>query len=652
MSFLESFSEDTQDQLKKSMLKCSLLFSANRSMGISQQRKEFFLKTVFSIIVSEDKVWTEETIFQTLERSFMKKLGVTEVHEAIKKLLSSQWIKREGEDGFIPHEKISKRMKKEIETVENRTHLLIQQITKTVQIQSQVFLDKKQQSIIEDNIKDALNLYFRLYGIEYVFSEIERNEEDKHSIEVEDLIRTTKKGLSKELGDILVNVLAEIIENPTQEQAEVLMLWVKAYIGTQVMRLDPQLSQLQTAKLEGKIFVLDTDFLLYSLTNECRQSFAYKELLKALRKAKCKLIIPHEVITEVVKHAQYAEGNYRRFKTTLHAVDRAIIEEKATNIFVKDFCLHSLKKGYGYTLKQYLRNYLDEMEPVKFIEDLIYDELHIKVEVYEDFQIDNMYSPYHDNLKKLIYNVAKGTEKDLGRDEDEAHAIADTDARLYLSVLSLNKDVARTQHTNEMLQANSYLVTNSTRSIKCAKELNIYQNFVTRPALLINLFSEIGDFEGKQKNFANLFDNPFLAYIVDENWSTIKKLAESGVDLKGKKITRLNRDLDEVMHRYLTNDADQENIQTQINYEEVYLSDPEKYIAYANELNNLGYKLIPSAQGLIDKYNQKEEELAAATQELVEVKEKYNKKEYRHKTYLRKTMGLNLAGQRKKHKRK
>ena len=54
MSFLESFSEDTQDQLKKSMLKCSLLFSANRSMGISQQRKEFFLKTVFSIIVSEE----------------------------------------------------------------------------------------------------------------------------------------------------------------------------------------------------------------------------------------------------------------------------------------------------------------------------------------------------------------------------------------------------------------------------------------------------------------------------------------------------------------------------------------------------------------------------------------------------------------------
>ena len=156
----------------------------------------------------------------------------------------------------------------------------------------------------------------------------------------------------------------------------------------------------------------------------------------------------------------------------------------------------------------------------------------------------------------------------------------------------------------------------------------------------------------RKKNFANLFDNPFLAYIVDENWSTIKKLAESGVDLKGKKITRLNRDLDEVMHRYLTNDADQENIQTQINYEEVYLSDPEKYIAYANELNNLGYKLIPSAQGLIDKYNQKEEELAAATQELVEAKEKYNKKEYRHKTYLRKTMGLNLAGQRKKHKRK
>lgn len=652
LSFLESFSEDTQDQLKKSMFKCSLLFSTNRSMGISQQRKEFFLKTVFSIILSEDKVWTEEGISKTIEQAFLKKIGTTEVHEAIKKLLSSQWIKREGENGFIPHEKISKRMKKEIENVEDKTRSLIDQITKKVQIQFQHFLDKKQKRTIEDNVKSTLNLYFRLYGIEYVFSEIEGNEEDKHSIEVEDLINMAQKGLNKELGDIMVNVLAEIIQNPTQEQAEVLMLWVKAFIGTQVMRLDPQLSQLQTAKLEGKIFVLDTDFLLYSLTTQCRQSCAYKDLLKVLRKAKCKLIIPHEVIIEVVKHAQFAEGNYKRFKTTLHAVDRNIIEEKATNIFVKDYCLHSLQNGYNYTLKQYLHNYLEEANPVKYIEDLIFDELRIKVESDEELYIDNTYSPYCDNLTKLIYDVAKGTEKDLGRDEDEAQAIADTDAKLYLSVLSFNKDVARTQLTNEMLQAKSYLVTNSTRSVKCAKELNIYQSFVTRPALLINLFAEIGDFEEKQRNFANLFDNPFLAYIVNQNWKTIKKLAESGVELKGKNITRLSHDLDEVIHRYLTNNADQENIQTSINFEEVYLSDPEKFIAYANELNKLGYKMVPSAQRLIDKYNQKEEELAVATQKLAEVKDKYNKKEYRHKTYLQNAIRVNLARLKKKHRRR
>ena len=56
----------------------------------------------------------------------------------------------------------------------------------------------------------------------------------------------------------------------------------------------------------------------------------------------------------------------------------------------------------------------------------------------------------------------------------------------------------------------------------------------------------IGEFDDKGKMGLELFDNPFLTYIMRQNWQTVKRLADFGVDLHGKCITRLEYDLEEV----------------------------------------------------------------------------------------------------------
>lgn len=66
------------------------------------------------------------------------------------------------------------------------------------------------------------------------------------------------------------------------------------------------------------------------------------------------MIIPEEVAMEVVKHAQCADSNYRRFKRLLKSVDRDIIEAKANNVFVKDYCLHDIEVKHHQTLSQYM----------------------------------------------------------------------------------------------------------------------------------------------------------------------------------------------------------------------------------------------------------------------------------------------------------
>ena len=52
-SFIERFSEDTQDMLTKSMLECSMLFSLNRNPSLNIGRKDMLLQTIFAIICSE-----------------------------------------------------------------------------------------------------------------------------------------------------------------------------------------------------------------------------------------------------------------------------------------------------------------------------------------------------------------------------------------------------------------------------------------------------------------------------------------------------------------------------------------------------------------------------------------------------------------------
>ena len=158
-----------------------------------------------------------------------------------------------------------------------------------------------------------------------------------------------------------------------------MILWVKIYIGTQVMRLDPQLSELEAQNLKNKKFVLDTDFLLYCLVSHPKQSKSYQWLLRVLRKVGCQLIIPEDVVIEVLKHAQCAERNYRHFAKMLNAVKREAIELKANNVFVKDYCLYDLETKHHQTIKQYMNNnFLSDDEPLDFMKQVIHDQLRIE----------------------------------------------------------------------------------------------------------------------------------------------------------------------------------------------------------------------------------------------------------------------------------
>ena len=633
-SFIDSFSEDTQDKLTKAMLECSMLFSLNRNPILSEGRKDMFLQSVFAITCSDTREWTVKDVHDVFHERFSKEYDLEIIRKALQKLTKEGFLIPKG-NGMVPHEKIAEEMRKNDRNIGERTETIFNAVIEETERQLQEGLNEEERSQMRGNLKDAFNLYVRMYGFEaFVYKDVKATND---IVDDEDIVKASMKGLPEYKGEVFVGVLSDLLEHPTREQAATMVLWVKIYIGTQVMRLDPQLSELETQNLKDKKFVLDTDFLLYCLVEHPKQSKSYQRLLKVLRKAGCQLIIPEDVVIEVLKHAQCAENNYRHFARMLKAIKREAIEQKVNNVFVKDFCLHDIEAKHHQTIKQYLyNNYLSDDDSLDFIKDLIRTKLRIEPGNDEKLEIAQEYQEYLEGLTKKIFFKTRFKDTDKWRTDEEVEALSRTDARLYLSVLSLNRNI-KDSDTGELLRANAYLVTGTTKSIQSAQEMNIHRNFVTRPELLINLMVEIGEFDNQKQSFVNLFDNPFLAHVLDSNWEMIRNLSEVGLNMHDKNITRLKKDLGVVYHKYLTKDADVEVIDTTPNFDVVRMKNAKDFFAFAEEVNNLDYQLIPEIQEMVDEYKEETKKRMTAEEKQKIAEKLLAQKAHGYQVYLQKT---------------
>lgn len=619
-SFLDSFTEEAKDRLKRSLLECSLLFHSNNSLVAGIDKGDILSKSIFAIIADIEGTATIEKITSAYFDRFGKQIDAEVLDRVLKGLVKSSFISP-FKNGYRPHKLAAETMHEGVKHFEERMRLLNQQLLAKAETKIDCAVENSTKQIIERNIRKSLNLYFQLYALDYVF-----DDDAEHKVEEEDVINEVKRDLAEELSDALLEAFSDLIEHPTDEQKETLMLCVKLFVGAQFLQIDPLVSQMELSKLKEKRFILDTDFLLYSITRHCRQSAEYKKLLKTLRKIGCELVIPNEVVTEVLKHAQCAENNYYRFRNTLEAVDEDAIEEKANNVFVKDFCMNRIHNQYSKSIRSYLfENYLSQEEPLEFIKDVIRDELHIEPGLDVDIPVDNDYLYIKDQLIDKIYDKTRKSDKDQWRDDNETRAIAETDAKLLLNALALNKNI-QPESEKELLYANTYLVTYTTKGIKSARELKIYRNVVTRPKILINLLMEIGLFDDKHNRMFNLFDNPFLAQIMSEHWDVITALSKTGVDLRGHSVTKLGRDLGATVHTYLTKNSDVEQIDLANNYNFEAISTVDEFLKFVKEIKRKNYNFMPDAEKLIEKYKEqklekeKAEDKAAKTQAILDNK--------------------------------
>ncbi len=608
------FTDASNETLTNSLLKCSLLFTFNKDGGST--RKALFDRTVLAIFV-DLKSGIAEDVVNVFSDKFFKVIPIDKVSSAIDRLKKSGLLTKKSDGKFEPSKNSIEKIESNVSKINQGTKALINDIVLNVVSIYPDKIDNASTYNIEQNVKNGLSLFFRLHGLEYSdesMNPLFKNLDDSISTNA-DITAIIRKGLSKPLGDALLYSLGEIIKNPSDAQAETLAEWSKAFIGAQIMSLDPSLKEFQLTNLTKKTFILDTDFLLYCIVGETKISPIYRSLLSELIKSRCQVEITEDVVYEVIKHAEFAERNYNYFKNTFDVIDDLVIDEKISNIFVKGY-YSARKLNSTLTFKTYLSNYYDPDNGYEFLCEFIktYLSKSIIFKTIEEIETTQIPDELLTKLSSEVYKATIKTAKAQYRTEDENKSIAATDAKQYLTAYFLNKKISNSQEV-KILPGDFYLVTSSIRTLRCAYMIGLKQNVTVNPSALLNIFEQIGLFTMSAKETVNLFDNPFLIDVVNENWLHIKHLVNAGVDLKDKNIVRLKKDLKDAIHEHLSSDNssddldeisdETDDINTKLEFDE--------YLKFAKIVKEKGYSFTPEIESLMLKFKELEEK--SSTQE-------------------------------------
>ena len=537
---------DNRDSLEVSELRSSLIFGHKK---IQNSRDAIMMKAVYSIILFQRK---ENRSIPKIIESYSEHLcqegemiDTGQMKSILNKLVAKKLIEIKDEEVLV---KESVNVEKFINDVNKRTTFLIDGIIKRTQQLYGRLLEQKVVDKLRQNIKMALSVYFKLAGFEFLGKAKKSNEN-----ETEDAVSVAMQNIGdKKLCNALIGALADTIHSTDDETREILEIWAKAYMSTQVMNLDPSLRQFKLKQLKGKVFVLDTDFVLNCLTKMSRYSKVYGNVLDTLvsNNCQCEVRIPKEVVEEVNNHARSAMFLYGQFRENVMELPDEFLESQLANVFIEDYV--KIKRSdpdcKDLAFDAYLKNIVYPKRPSFLEKKVAKISSKIKMGLDEsDYKAEE--DPRLGELQKSIFQDIIKSERGGKRDDTVNQQIAKTDAILYLSVY--NKDEGLEE--KDALSKKAYLLSRSIRPMMCAKKLK-YENYdvICRPQTLAAVFSEIGMVNAENTSVINLFENPFLAYTAHRIWNDVEELMSVGADLKYAEIDRLRYEYEDDVNDVLT----------------------------------------------------------------------------------------------------
>lgn len=612
------FNEDKD--LEAAMIKACLLFDA---VKVQKREMLFHKKILVYILDLSKKTGSVDEIYQLVSKelsgfSFNRDL----VNNAVNALKVDGFIDVDAKGGVSLTEK----------TQAKSDQYISQQKSLFDKLVDSIFLDVKQQVPIKNelqvkqNIKNCIDYYIRVSCYKTLGVDEGKDLDEIALLQTKAVFHL---GDNKRLKEQILLSIGNVIAHPTEEQHTTLDTMARSLITMQLLASDPLLTNFKHSVIGRKVFVLDTDFVLYLITDNGERSVQYKRLLKVLTNCNCKIYIPIEVLTEIFDHAEAATKKYNFVRSFIENGKEQWVENGIKNIFVEAYYKNRNANGEK-SWHVFISNYYDKERGCKYTIDVVKECL----SGYKNIFIGSM--PYDNDiydsdkeedisLRNQLFEKAleatHNTEKAGRRDEIKNETIARTDTKLYLSVRDLNiKERERNGNKDEradLLEYKYYVITNTFRIYPCAAELNLKEKVFCTPMAMMAYMVEAGFYDENKPDVLSLFENTFFAYIANESWDDTKNILKTGIDFNGKSIVRLRYDLQDNIQKLLTAVPGSDDYKTNV-----------------SEVKNKGYSFVEPIEYThnLEKQNaDKDNRIAQLEAEINRLKKEKGKEKYQNR---------------------
>jgi len=473
-----------------------------------------------------------------------------------------------------------------------------------------------------NNAKEILVYYFRLNGIELASNFIAGEKQTLvYKTGLARLLELAQNRVEPKLGEYLLTAIGEALSNPEKEQADYFAGCSRSYIALQVMNIDPALSQFQLTRLKTKTFVLDTDIVLTCIVDELPLCITYRNIIKNMTDAGIRVVIPKDVMNEVVNHLNIAPRTYDYFHHQyggISTLNEDLAKELIHNILVLGYwykCKSSvwMRSGRDYFF-QYRADYYEPAKAMEFIMDILRDALP-KVEVgeLEDLLKIKLDPAEVGRYQEAILKISEYKKNKGLRSEDQWKELARVDAKILSSIRLYKTSTGRTE-SKQILGEDIYVVTDSGVFISAISRAGGIETISTRPHILATLFGLIGQGQIDSREYVRLFENPILQKTVEGCFGEIKVLLAAGLEMRNKKLTRLRFDVEQKLHDYINNFRKSENEEV-----EEAVKD-EKYYDLIKAARGLGYKTSDLLEDAIKEKELKDDEVEKLVKENEELR--------------------------------
>lgn len=541
--------------VEAAMIKTCLLFDNK-----SQQKREFlFQKKLLADLFCKKYNSVDSAMIYLAKEMPSYAFDRLQVKNALEKLQSSGFIEFSKDSYVTLSNDVLNRGNKSAEAQQKNFEQIVSEILQDIENNTSNIGNRQQ---LRQNIKNCLEYYIQISCYNFLALD------DKIPIiENKALAQKASSNLLQDdrfISQILLSI-GSVLAKPSETQRKTLEIMAQAQITIRLMGVDPMLQNFKRSLIASKVFVLDTDVVLYLITDNGERSRQYKSLLQQLLDCGCNIYIPDELFDEVYDHAEAAKKMYHFVSPVLNSDAGKWVEFGIKNVFLESYYRMKAENKLNISWDRYIDNYIQPKEGIVYTKDVVKEEIGQNRNIhYGEFPYGyNIYdskSPADINLCKVLYEKTLAatlqTEKAGTREDEKNERIAKTDAKLFLNIKKLNeleierngKHVAR----NDYLCHKYYVITNTFRIYSCTKELGISDRLFCSPSTLMAFMIEAGIIDREKISMLSLFENPFLTYIAEQSWDDVKQMAQAGIDFKGKNIIRLRYDLQNHLNTLLT----------------------------------------------------------------------------------------------------